>query len=484
MQVINKEKNRLRLIGVKALVVGCLWTLSSSSFAAVWLSADDSRLKSDIALLVDSGVLNMPSLSWPIYSPDVARALSERRFSEMALNSLQRQSLRRVTQRVRAIEVENSILKPQKQLSFEVVSSPKVLQDSERQSLYGSDYALQVSSEQIYKKIAFKVNVLKTPDELQLDNSYLATELGEQVLTLGKQARWWGPSYGTNLLWSSQSSPVFGVHMENQSSEPSEEFWLKPLGPIKLQLFAGQLNGTANPNSPQVSILAGRLDFKPTSNWQVGVSNVQFRNVNLQNAQPITQSVVGIDSRLGLNGFTQPVALYGQFAQDVKSHTSEPNYLLGMSSYAQISSLQMNLQWYLEYVNTEAGLMEENLDDSANAAGYIQNHDSFGANIGSGAQSMTLGALWTHDFGWLLKTQLTYATWHDALQSAEHNALLSRLEVKSQTLNFTSFNTALEYYPSLKWKLEPSIFYQIFDGDLAVKPDNYGLGLKVSYRFD
>ena len=41
-----------------------------------FLPADDSRLRDDVILIVDEGVINLPTNAWPIPTADVAKAVS------------------------------------------------------------------------------------------------------------------------------------------------------------------------------------------------------------------------------------------------------------------------------------------------------------------------------------------------------------------------------------------------------------------------
>lgn len=62
---------RLSLIGLAGLLA-----TSIASAQSLFLPAGDSRLRDDVSLLVDEGVINLPVNEWPLAREDVAEAIS------------------------------------------------------------------------------------------------------------------------------------------------------------------------------------------------------------------------------------------------------------------------------------------------------------------------------------------------------------------------------------------------------------------------
>ena len=66
----------MRAIRTTCLGLGALVLMASgTALAEPWVAPGDARLRHDLELLYDSGVLTGPSLSWPLSWPDIARDL-------------------------------------------------------------------------------------------------------------------------------------------------------------------------------------------------------------------------------------------------------------------------------------------------------------------------------------------------------------------------------------------------------------------------
>jgi Capsule assembly protein Wzi/PAP2 superfamily len=122
-------------------------------------------------------------------------------------------------------------------------------------------------------------------DQLQLLDAYLAMNFENWQVSFGKQSLWWGPSEGGPILFSDNAVPItmFRINRVSPFKLPSV---LGLLGPIRLEIFVGQLAGHdfifANdtnlsgqwevPLGRQPFVHGEKLSFKPTSNFEFSVS--------------------------------------------------------------------------------------------------------------------------------------------------------------------------------------------------------------------
>jgi hypothetical protein len=122
-------------------------------------------------------------------------------------------------------------------------------------------------------------------DQLQLLDAYLAMNFENWQVSFGKQSLWWGPSEGGPILFSDNAVPItmFRINRVSPLKLPS---FLGLLGPIRLEIFVGQLAGHdfifpndtnlvgqwGIPLSRQPFLHGEKLSFKPTPNFEFSVS--------------------------------------------------------------------------------------------------------------------------------------------------------------------------------------------------------------------
>lgn len=481
----------LSLFSAVSLVA--LFGLPSQSQASVWLGTEDIRLKLDVDLLVDTGVLPLASTSWPMYAPDLARALRsvgrDDSKSSALLTPMQNQALRRLHQRVGLIESRQLSLNPEKQVTLSGRNEVPLVNGFESDVINDRKVGLTVTTEQVYKQVAFKVNATAVEHDYRLDGSYIATQGRFGVVSFGAQPRWWGPSSFSNLIWSTQSRPVLGVHWQTRSSAP-----IKPLPLVaQMQLFAGHLKSsrTPNPNDKTLSMYAGRFEFLPVEKVRIGFSGVHFNKVNVSAGLPVSHTVAALDARVGLRVLSHNYAIYGQAAQllDSDDTGSSVNTLLGLSSQYDLPSLHGQLHWSLEFEDASKGLMERTSDASyageVGSAGYLHNGQSLGATLGAGSKSVSLQTIWSANQGWALKSWLMRAEWKAVDSSvAVYNPVLIQLGAGSGDVTLNAAGLKAELYYGRQVKIEPTVFYQKFKGDIQADNNTLGAGLQLTYRLN
>ncbi len=128
-------------------------------------------------------------------------------------------------------------------------------------------------------------------DRARLLDSYVAMNLSDWQLSYGKQSLKWGPDEGGGMMLSDNADPLtmFRVNRVTPFQLPS---FLRFLGPMRVEFFMGQYSGnqfifaparacTAPPCligqygtslNPQPIIHGERFSFKPTPNFEFGMS--------------------------------------------------------------------------------------------------------------------------------------------------------------------------------------------------------------------
>ncbi len=106
-------------------------------------------------------------------------------------------------------------------------------------------------------------------DQYRLEEAYVGANVENWQLTFGKQSLWWGPGEGGALLFSDNAEPIYMFRASRVA--PFRLPWLfQWMGPVKFDIFFGQLAGNAFP--PRPLIHGEKISFKPTPNLELGFS--------------------------------------------------------------------------------------------------------------------------------------------------------------------------------------------------------------------
>jgi membrane-associated phospholipid phosphatase len=125
-----------------------------------------------------------------------------------------------------------------------------------------------------------------TVNQVILLDAYALLNVDNWELSFGKQSLWWGPAEGGALMLSDNAEPI--VMFRARRTVSYDLPWIfRRLGPMKAELFVGQLAGNHFPPRP---LLHGqKVSFKPTANLELGaVATSEFGGVG----RPITTAAI------------------------------------------------------------------------------------------------------------------------------------------------------------------------------------------------
>jgi hypothetical protein len=271
-----------------------------------WLAPGDMRVRHDIQLLVDSGVINLPMSGWPIAVSDLAYALDNARTtapqpvapiqaaatpptsaaptsaaagradpassdSSISSATVLTPAHRAALTRLRRIASEG-----RPTIGFEVAGAARPMQlrmfgDTPREEGELTAYAAGFIGNRFGGRL--EVTAVADPDDdkdFRLDGSYVAGKFGNWIVTLGEQERWWGSGWEGSLILSNNARPVPAIALDRAVSKPFETKWLSWLGPWRLTTFMGEMEGDrqdyANP------LLFGmRISARPLDGLEISV---------------------------------------------------------------------------------------------------------------------------------------------------------------------------------------------------------------------
>lgn len=110
---------------------------------------------------------------------------------------------------------------------------------------------------------------LAETNQFQLLDTYIGTAMDNWQFTFGRQSLWWGTARGGAFLFSDNADPIYMFRATRMT--PFKLPWIFGyLGPVKVDLFFGQLSGNQFP--PRPLIHGEKISFKPTPNLELGFS--------------------------------------------------------------------------------------------------------------------------------------------------------------------------------------------------------------------
>jgi hypothetical protein len=108
-----------------------------------------------------------------------------------------------------------------------------------------------------------------TINQFRLLDTYVSANLENWNLSFGKQSLWWGPDYGSAMLFSDNAEPIY-IFRASRITPFTLPWIFHWLGPMKFDFFMGKLSGHEFP--PRPLIHGEKISFKPTPNLELGFS--------------------------------------------------------------------------------------------------------------------------------------------------------------------------------------------------------------------
>ncbi len=243
-------------------------TAAMPAAALPWADPGDVRLRHDIELLRDEGVLAVPVTTWPLSWPDLVLALQ--RAGAVDLGAPANAAFIRL-RRAGRMAARRGWSPPTVSLRGDAdpvdyrwfADTPR-----ERGEIRG-----QVGWLGDRTVARLRLAMVAGPDDgrrVRLDGSYLGATFGNWMISLGAQPRWWGPGWEGSLILSTNARPVPALAIQRKHSEPFRWPVLKWLGPWTLVFFTGVLEEARA--VPHALLTGLRLSFSPHPTLEIGLS--------------------------------------------------------------------------------------------------------------------------------------------------------------------------------------------------------------------
>ncbi len=242
--------------------------LASMATAEPLAAPGDMRLRHDLQLLNDTGVIDLPLTAWPVALGDIYRAITD---AQTAMPSM---SVEAALDRVRehlSWELDTGTFAVGGRLS--AAGNPRVIRTFENTPRDEGG----VSASLTWLGERFTANLRATHvinpfdgDEFRPDGSYLGVALGNWMVTAGWQERWWGPGQDTSLILSTNARPAPGIAVQRNNSTPFESKWLRWIGPWTFTSFMSVLDDNRVINDAWLFGMRG--SFRPVRGLEIGIS--------------------------------------------------------------------------------------------------------------------------------------------------------------------------------------------------------------------
>ena len=243
--------------------------LAGLARAEPWQAPGDGRLRHDLELLADAGLVHAPLTAWPVSWPEIARDVGGVSAVEQPLY------LQAALARVRAAATTETALG---ELEFDarIAGSAQPMMLRRFDDVPRESGEVSVSAQYLGERFAFKGAVTAVSDasdakELRPDGSYVGVVLGNWMLHAGYIDRWWGPGWEGSLIYGSNARPIPSITIERNYSDPIDHPWLSWIGQWRLVATMGQLEHD-RADAPDAQLFGMRVTWKPHPRVEVGLS--------------------------------------------------------------------------------------------------------------------------------------------------------------------------------------------------------------------
>ncbi|WP_448566758.1 capsule assembly Wzi family protein [Thalassotalea ganghwensis] len=377
-------------------------------------------MKAHIQKLADAGIIKTPVTTYPIMWIDIASALKEVNHTE--LTPALQEAYYYVNHQLKL--AQNNLV------TLELNAAAKDKRFTSFGDAFRGKNNISLSKSYLGQSWAFKVRTNYSNSDLpgdkrHFEGSYLSGFLGNWVITFGKQDRWWGQGWDSNLSLTNNARPMSALSLTRKSAQAFNIPFTDIDVPWTVTTFMAKMDD--NRIVKDTLLWGMRVNFKPFDNLEVGLTRLaQWGGEGrLQNGSTFWKLLIGKDNcgnsgRAGLDCgenrilepgnqqagydlrysntlFGTPFALYGQyFAEDGSSKNNSSSIITEPQVQAG-ADIQLNLMGapttvFAEYIDTFADCTDK--DNIVNGNCYYEHHTY---QTGMRYQQRTIGSLYDND---------------------------------------------------------------------------------------
>lgn len=401
----------------------CLGAVQAAAVPGVptsdlWLEAGNPRLRHDLMLLSDAGIVSMPVSTWPMGVANLAEALAT--VDPLTL----RPPLRQAWERLRAhvgrtqgswrlgLRVDGHVGDAHELRWFH--ATPR----GDGGGVVGARVAHGRFSARL---VAGAVADPEDDRRWRLDGSYAAAQVGNWAASVGALDRWWGPAWGGSTILGTNARPVPALAIDRIDNRPFQTPWLSWLGPWHLSAFMGQLE--SDRAVPRARLFGMRVTARPLPGLEIGLSRTaqwdgQDRPDDLDtfldllagddnqtgsgpeaDADEPGNQLAGVDFRWATQVLDRPWAIYGQLIGEDEAGGLPSKQLgqAGLSTWGGIGATGASYRLFVEVSDTAAEFYKDEpsfgtaYNHGIYQSGYRYYQRSLGYPTDNDSQMVTLG---------------------------------------------------------------------------------------------
>lgn len=406
------------------------------------VQAGDRALRSDLQWLTDRGVVDVSASSWPLSVATLTDAL--RLAERKKLSPAEEAALGRIRGRLAAFHGDGASMRVGGRTDSPLARGFSDATHGEaaiegRAALSRGRLGLHLQATGILSSDR------RDGDSLSADGSYASIGVANQLLSVGRVDRWWGPGMDGSLILGNAARPFTAVSLQRGKEVAPEWRLFSWIGPWGYHTFLGRLSDYQA--VPGTRLFGLRLTARPAARLELGASriiqwggqgrpggartlwdafvgkdNVGQDNVSAQ-SEPGNQ-IAGFDMRFTM-GSSHPLTFYWQVVgeDEVGRLPSKNSVLLGVEGKPAFDATAFT--WRVEAADTTSGRLFGS--EHANTMyqhhiyrdGYYHRGQPLGHTIGGDGRLLAMTATW----------QLEDA------RSFELRALRAEVNNRQQTIN-------------------------------------------------
>lgn len=252
---------------LKSIFLITLLSFSFQTLSEPWVDTSDLYLKANIQLLSDTGHIRTPVTTYPLMWEDIDRDLQN--INSYTLNDIEKNAYFHIKYQLKLAKNNNIILRASTASKGSKFTS---FGDKNR-------YQHSVQAQLSYMTDNFAVKLAPgaahTQDgknEFIADGSYLAGFIGNWVVSLGKQDRWYGTMWDSSFTLTNNAQPIPALTISRKSAVPVRVPFTEHKVPWTVTTFMGLMD---DDRVVKDTLLWGfRLNFKPIPSLEIGINRL------------------------------------------------------------------------------------------------------------------------------------------------------------------------------------------------------------------
>lgn len=236
---------------------------TTNAYSQQWAPVGDVGLRQDVELLKTYDIIRGPANTWPMSWRQITANINESTDQSYPTHIM------RTIDRVRS-KIPNKGFRGS--IKARYTNEPSLVRGFGDTARTDADLTLSAgfTEEKIEANASINFRHHVTNNNVNLDGSYIATNIGNWSLYAGAIDRWWGPGQDNTLLLSSNARPMVSAGIRRIDPKAFKNKWLRWIGPWTWDIFIANMGNDRH--IPDALMVGMRLGFEPIKNFEVGLS--------------------------------------------------------------------------------------------------------------------------------------------------------------------------------------------------------------------